>query len=351
MAAGEPETMHVDRDHPTTGRRLAATTLGALASTFIWIATADAAPARLALVVGNGAYAALPPTPACARSARAVAEALRGAGYTVVEQLEATGGGFEAAMGDIGRRLVLAPGATAFVYVCSRGVGFSNRAFLLPVSANIERSSDILTQGILAKTVYDGLARGGATTAVVALDIVPPADDPKPAGFDTVALGAAMDGLAALTAVAAAPAEGTTRLSQILTATLVAGTIDNAGLVATAAEKLAGAVAALRPPGTPGQISGAAPADPPPTPMVSVPLKTADPARPAIAMPDDARMTVEDRKLVQAALRPIGYYAGQPDGLFGPETLAAIRRFQHEIGAEMTSRLTAEQATRLVARR
>ena len=55
-----------------------------------------------------------------------------------------------------------------------------------------------------------------------------------------------------------------------------------------------------------------------------------------------------DRRRVQLALQRLGYYDGQVDGRFGPESLAAIRRFQHEVGAEMTGRLTTEQAGRLL---
>ena len=36
------------------------------------------------------------------------------------------------------------------------------------------------------------------------------------------------------------------------------------------------------------------------------------------------------------------------DATFGPETRAAIRRYQFEIKADMTGTLTAEQATKLV---
>jgi peptidoglycan hydrolase-like protein with peptidoglycan-binding domain len=68
-------------------------------------------------------------------------------------------------------------------------------------------------------------------------------------------------------------------------------------------------------------------------------------------MPDEDKMMEADRRRVQAALAVLGYYGGRVDGQFGPETRAAIRRFQHEIGADMTGRLTAEQAGRLVAGR
>ena len=75
----------------------------------------------------------------------------------------------------------------------------------------------------------------------------------------------------------------------------------------------------------------------------------APPAAPASAtMPDEAGMSRADRLRVQETLRRLGYYQGQADGIFGPLTRAAIRRFQSEIGATSTGRLTAEEASRLV---
>jgi len=65
-------------------------------------------------------------------------------------------------------------------------------------------------------------------------------------------------------------------------------------------------------------------------------------------MPDEAGMSGADRLRVQETLRRLGYYQGQADGIFGPLTRAAIRRFQSEIGATSTGRLTAEEASRLV---
>ena len=59
-------------------------------------------------------------------------------------------------------------------------------------------------------------------------------------------------------------------------------------------------------------------------------------------------MTEADRRDVQSALVRLGYYGSPVDGVFGPDTRAAIRRYQHEIGGEMTGRLTADQATKLV---
>ncbi len=59
-------------------------------------------------------------------------------------------------------------------------------------------------------------------------------------------------------------------------------------------------------------------------------------------------MSDADRRRVQIGLAKLGYYDGRIDGIFGPDSRAAIRRFQHELGADMTGRLTAEQASRLV---
>jgi membrane-bound lytic murein transglycosylase B len=67
------------------------------------------------------------------------------------------------------------------------------------------------------------------------------------------------------------------------------------------------------------------------------------------AMPDEASMSKADRLRVQDILHRLGYYKGHVDGVFGSFTRAAIRRFQHGIGAEMTGHLTAGEASRLVS--
>ena len=60
-------------------------------------------------------------------------------------------------------------------------------------------------------------------------------------------------------------------------------------------------------------------------------------------------MTDADRRRIQAALLRLGYYDKQADGIFGADTRAAIRRFQHEISADMTGVITPEQSARLLA--
>ncbi len=62
-------------------------------------------------------------------------------------------------------------------------------------------------------------------------------------------------------------------------------------------------------------------------------------------------MSQANRRQVQEVLRRLDYYQGSVDGIFGPRTRAAIRRFQREIGAETTGSLTADQANRLMTTR
>jgi peptidoglycan hydrolase-like protein with peptidoglycan-binding domain len=65
-------------------------------------------------------------------------------------------------------------------------------------------------------------------------------------------------------------------------------------------------------------------------------------------MPDESRMSRADRVRFQEKLRQLGYYKDKADGIFGPLTREAIRRFQSNIGARMTVHLTAADASRLV---
>jgi peptidoglycan hydrolase-like protein with peptidoglycan-binding domain len=108
-----------------------------------------------------------------------------------------------------------------------------------------------------------------------------------------------------------------------------------------------------KPPPTPVAAAPPPPAaaapPPAPAPAAPAPPAAAAPAPPPQqAMVDEDRMSDQDRRQVQVVLATLGYYSGRIDATFGPETRAAIRRYQFEIKAEMTGHLTAEQATKLV---
>jgi Putative peptidoglycan binding domain/Caspase domain len=323
---------------------------------------AHAAPAHEALVIGNGTYASLPPLPACLLSAHAVSAALRSAGFEVVEREDATSGGTDAAIGETSGHLAAAPGATVFVYVCAYATALNDRPFLLPTSANIGRPTDVLTQGVLARSLIQMLARGGARSAMLALDLVPAPGAPAALGLDAALQGNLPDGLGSIAVSQPTPPDGPTPLAASLVADLKASTVQIGPLVAALQQQLAAnkalTVAAVQvPPGQsylvgaptpPPEPARAAPAAPPPAAVaVTPPVQAAAPPPAAPALPDETRMTDADRRRVQSALARLGYYDGQVDGVFGPDTRAAIRRYQHELGAAMTGRLTADQANKL----
>jgi hypothetical protein len=324
-----------------------------------------AAPARKALVIGNATYDALPALPACLLSAHAVSAALRGAGFDVVEREDATSGGIDAAIGEASQALAAAPGAAAFIYVCAYATSFNDRTFLLPTSANIARPGDVLTQGVLARSLLQIPTRGGARAAVMALDVVPAPGAPASLGLDTALQGELPEGLGSIAVSQANPPDAPTPLAASLVAGLKATTVQVGPLLTGIQQQLTAnkalTVAAIHLPAAGAYLVGASapppasasppssvqpPAQSPPSPA---PQSVPPPAAPAaiVTIPEEERMTDADRRRVQRALARLGYYDGQVDGVFGPDTRAAIRRYQHELGSAMTGRLSSEQASKL----
>jgi hypothetical protein len=302
-------------------------------------AALSAQPARKALVIGNGTYAALPHIPACLQSAHAVAAALRAQGFDVVEREDVSSGGTDAAIGEFAQELAAAPGAAAFVYSCGYTTSFNDRSFLLPVSARITRPADVLTQGILIKSVLDAIAHGSTGPSFVALDALPAPDGPASFQVQTDL----PDSLGLIVVSQPKPPDGPTPLATALVAELKSPQIQTGTLLQHLRQQLGNsnalALSAVHPPTAPGSLVGA------PRPA---PAAAAAPLAPQPTLPAEEQMTDADRRRVQTALARLGYYDGKVDGIFGPDSRAAIRRYQHELGAEMSGRLTAAQASRLV---
>ena len=320
---------------------------------------ASAASPGVALVVGNGTYGALPSLPACLRSAHAVASALTAQGFQVVQREDASTGGMDAAFSDFSRELAASGDAPAFVYSCGYATAFNNRPFMLPVSARIARPTDVLTQGVLAKLLVDVIARGSPRTSIVAIDVVPVPDAPPALGLDALLQTSLPQGMGLVAVSQAKPADAPTLLAVSLVAGLKGAQVQTAPLLANLQQQLANqpvTLAALHAPLTSGYLAGAPPPAPPPPPQVQAVVAPAAPApappppTPAVVViPSDDQMTDNDRRTVQTALARLGYYPGPIDGVFGPDTRAAIRRYQHELGADMTGRLTGTQASRLAS--
>jgi len=312
-------------------------------------------PLRIALVIANGQYANFPATARCTPSAAAARDGLRAKGFEIIERNNLGRGEFDTAIGVLARRVAASPPAIAALYYCGYAAEFNNRSFLLPVSAVLARDNDVLTQGILVKSVVDSLRRAPDSAGLVVLDVFAPPN--APAGK----MGALAEQLAASSFAVIAAAndgqsngagDGATAAALALRDELAAGGAKLNGVLDGLRRRLAKeAVTAQFIAATSDAALAAAPAPPPPPPTATAPPAAAS-APPAPApqqqMVDEDRMSDGDRRQVQIVLANIGYYSGRIDGTFGPETRAAIRRYQFEIKAELTGRLSAEQATRLV---
>jgi hypothetical protein len=314
--------------------------------------SARAEPPRAALVVGSANYASLPGVVGCGRSANAIAAALRALNFQVTERQDASTGGIDAGMGEFSDRLTngKSPG---FVYICGYASDFNNRTFLLPTTVRIGRPSDVITQGVLAKSMLSTVSRDPATVAVVVFDLIAQPEPPQQIDLDALTRVAVPDGVGIIAATETASTQGPTPLAAALVASLSGPEVRTEAVLASVRAKLAGSQSTLvawHVPAHPGFLAGGPPAvgpvaSPPP---VAAPVAPVAAAAPPAQMPDEAQMTEFDRRKVQDALLRLGYYDRAVDAVFGPETRAAIRRYQHEIGTELTGHLTSEQAGRLV---
>jgi Putative peptidoglycan binding domain len=295
---------------------------------------------------------------------------LKARGFEVVERSDVRRGEFDAAIGSLAKRTGSSPPSVAVVYYCGYAQEFNGRSFLLPAAADIQRENDVLTQGLISKSLVDSLARVGDSTGVVLLDGFQP---PGASATGLAKLGEQIQpGSFAVIGVnndAAAP--GPTAVAQALRGQLAGDEVSLekfvAGMRAELAKGAAGSAFFVAATGRPSFLVGgkppptpvaAAPPPPPaptppapaptPPPAASAPPAAAAPAAPQQVMVDEDRMSDQDRRQVQVALATLGYYSGRIDATFGPETRAAIRRYQFEVKAEMTGRLTGEQATKLV---
>ena len=349
----------------------------ALSIGFIVVGNALAAPTGVALVVGNAAYTGLPPLPGCALSARAVAAALKDQGYDVTERSDVSTGQLDAAAGILAEKLSTLPNVPAMVHICGYVAGLAGRPFLVPVSAALVRPGDVLTQGMLAKSIVDVVAHSGPRDALVVLEAVPLPTATEPLALEALDrpdLPARMSLLAVTEPGSGSP----TPLSTVMMPRFKGSPLPVAPLIDGIGQDLAGlrtaSVVVRRVPAAAGFLVGGPPVVPPvvvPTPVVvappvlfppvvtvppppvvvAPPVVVPPPAQTLVNLPDESVMTEAERRMVQTALAKLGYYPGPIDGVFGPETRAAIRRLQHEVQAPMSGHMTAEQARRLMTLR
>ena len=151
-----------------------------LAAPAAWAPAADGGPApataaagppgRVALVVGNNNYPSAPLLNP-ANDARAMAAALRAAGFTVILKIDATQPEMSSALRDFGNRIKAGGAGTAgLFYFAGHGMQIKGRNFLIPVGANIEHEDEVGYQALDAQAVLDKMESAGNGINLMILD-------------------------------------------------------------------------------------------------------------------------------------------------------------------------------------
>ncbi len=129
---------------------------------------AERAPSeRIALIVGNSAYARLPLRNPV-NDARAVAQALRDLGFDVIQRENAGYAGMIDAMRDFLDRS--ATSRVRVIYFAGHGAQYRGRNFLIPVDALLRSEEDLAHRAANASDLVDKLAQFKAGVNIVILD-------------------------------------------------------------------------------------------------------------------------------------------------------------------------------------
>jgi len=126
-----------------------------------------AAEQRVALVIGNSQYKDSPLLNPV-NDARAIGEALRRAGFRVVEKENIGRVEMQLALRDFGD--ALKGGGVGLFYFAGHGVQVKGRNFLIPVDASIEREDEVAYNGVDASQVLDKMEAANNRLNIVILD-------------------------------------------------------------------------------------------------------------------------------------------------------------------------------------
>src|SRR5262245_25910670 len=126
-----------------------------------------AAERRVALVVGNAAYKEAPLRNPL-NDARAMAGALREAGFEVILRENATKQALERAIADFGEKL--GPDAAGLFYYAGHGIQARGQNYLVPVDAQIASESRVRIEAVDADLAIEQMAAAGTRVSLVVLD-------------------------------------------------------------------------------------------------------------------------------------------------------------------------------------
>lgn len=334
----------------------------ALLTSVITAPTAIAQTAPVALVISNSKYTALPPLPMCDLSANLVTAVLSRAGFKVARKNDLSNARLGTAIAALGDDAATIPDSRSVIYICTYALSYADRLFLLPAEARIERESDVLSGGIVARLLMSSVAGPGSQAGLVLMDVATPPGKNAPEFTSMLRpTDTAHGGLIAAKLSSTDPL-GLAPLASALAEMVGDDKIEIGSLLRTlsANPALRRSILTVRPPTEPSWLLGApaleaaapvqppasaqTPVQPPPSAPVAAPAPTPAPvAESGLATPNPA-----EKRRLQLALSRLGYYRGRVDGVFATDTVLAIRQFQRDSNAEPTGKLTTRQMEQLL---
>ena len=123
---------------------------------------------RVALVIGNAAYAAAPLINP-ANDAKAMGAALKGMGFTVIDVRDASKAQMEAALGRV-RTALSGQNGVGLLYYAGHGLQLDWRNYMVPVDARMASAADVPAQTVDVQAVIDLFKAAGNRVNIVVLD-------------------------------------------------------------------------------------------------------------------------------------------------------------------------------------
>lgn len=139
----------------------------AVLCTLVTLSVAMSKPQRIALVIGNGAYAESPLRNPV-NDAKDIAAALTRRGFEVSLIQNGTQPQIEDAIRDLSRKL--ADGGIGLFYYAGHGMQVEGQNYLIPVGAKIREELDVKYEGVAANRVLDFLERANNQMNIIILD-------------------------------------------------------------------------------------------------------------------------------------------------------------------------------------
>ena len=137
---------------------------------------------RVALVIGNSAYANADPLTNPANDAKAMGDTLRGLGFTVIELRDGQKAQMAEAIASIGAALKGKRGV-GLLYYAGHGLQLDWRNYMVPVDAKLDKAADVPAQTIDVNSVIEAFRAAGNRMNILVLDAC--RDNP----FETLASG------------------------------------------------------------------------------------------------------------------------------------------------------------------